>query len=88
MEGGYLTLDDLALTIHYRNWRGETALRRIVPRSVWWGNTEWHPRPQWLMTAYDLDKGAERDFALADMDIAAVPALIEALQAAAKEAGE
>lgn len=54
------------ITLTYTNWKGETAQRTIIPRRVWWGSTEWHPEPQWLLTAFDVDKEAERDFALKD----------------------
>lgn len=54
------------LRITYRNWRGEVGERNIIPHSVWFGATEWHPEPQWLLSALDTDKGAARDFALAD----------------------
>jgi len=54
------------VTLTYTNWRGETADRSIVPRSVWFGSTEWHPEPQWLLRALDVEKQAERDFALKD----------------------
>lgn len=53
-----------AVEIGYTNWRGEYAVRKIVPRSLWHGSTEWHPEPQWLITAHDVEKDAERDFAL------------------------
>lgn len=56
------------ITITYTNWRGDTEVRRIIPRRIWWGSTEWHPEPQWLLTAFDVDKQAERDFALKDFD--------------------
>ena len=51
----------------YTNWRGETAPRRVGAMSVWFGSTEWHPEPQWLMHGIDLDKMETRDFALKDM---------------------
>ncbi|WP_345820179.1 hypothetical protein ABC766_29685 [Methylobacterium fujisawaense] len=51
--------------ILYVNWRGETSVRRIVPGPTWFGSTEWHPEPQWLMTADEPDTGKRRDFALA-----------------------
>lgn len=54
------------MTLTYTNWRGETSLRRLRPIGIWFGATEWHPEPQWLLKAWDEDKGAERDFALAD----------------------
>jgi hypothetical protein len=54
----------VALT--YTNYKGETASRTITPRSIWFGSTEWHPEPQYLVRAFDHDKQAERDFALKD----------------------
>lgn len=53
--------------ILYRNHRGETAWRTITPLRVWFGATEWHPEPQYLLKAVDTEKGAERDFALRDV---------------------
>ena len=51
----------------YRNHRGEEALRRVVPMSIRFGATEWHPKDQWLLRAFDLEKRAEREFAMADI---------------------
>lgn len=51
-------------TIRYRNYRGEVATRRIIPLRIYWGSNEWHPEPQWLIEAHDLDKKAIRTFAL------------------------
>jgi predicted DNA-binding transcriptional regulator YafY len=55
-----------AVKLTYTNWRGETSGRTIVPLSIWYGSTDWHPEPQWLIKAIDMEKGAERDFALKD----------------------
>ncbi|MEM1344815.1 MAG: hypothetical protein AAGI34_09580 [Pseudomonadota bacterium] len=60
-----------AIIMRYTNWRGETAIRAIEPREVYLGSTEWHPKTQWLMPAWDLGKGAERVFALAECDFTA-----------------
>ena len=49
----------------YTNYRGETAIRRFFPLYLWWGTTEWHSEPGWLLHAWDTDKKAERDFAMA-----------------------
>lgn len=68
MSGGPVTLT-------YRNWRGEVAERTIIPRRVWFGSTDWHPEPQWLLTAWDAEKGADRDFALKDFGQPAAPAV-------------
>ena len=55
------------LRIEYTNWRGEASVRTIVPLNIWFGSTEWHPVEQWLMRAVDIEKDAERDFALTDI---------------------
>lgn len=55
-----------AVALTYTNWRGETSERTILPFSIWYGSTDWHPEPQWLLKAIDMEKGAERDFALKD----------------------
>jgi predicted DNA-binding transcriptional regulator YafY len=56
-----------AIRIVYRNYRGETARREVVPQRVWFGATNWHPEEQWLLDAIDLKKGAKRSFALRDI---------------------
>ena len=53
--------------IDYTNHRGERAMRRVVPKRVWFGTTPWHGEPQWLLTAFDLDRQAQRDFALSEI---------------------
>ncbi len=55
------------ISFRYKNWRGETAERHAEVKEIWFGSTEYHRNPQWLMRAVDLEKGAERDFAMADM---------------------
>ncbi len=60
-------LDGQDVTIVYTNYRGETAERKIRPIKIWFGKTEWHPEPQWLLDAFDYDKNAERSFALKDI---------------------
>ena len=49
--------------IIYTNYRGETAVRNIEPLDMRHGSTEWHPQPQWLLAAMDLDQNVEREFA-------------------------
>lgn len=53
--------------ILYTNYRGETDRRRVVPKRIWFGETDWHPEPQWLLDAVDLAKDAERSFAMKDI---------------------
>lgn len=56
-----------SLRLIYRNWRGEVAARTILPKRIWYGQTDWHPESQWLLEAYDLEREAERSFALRDI---------------------
>lgn len=51
----------------YTNYRGETATRTIRPRAMRFGTSEWHPEPQWLLEAFDIDKNERREFAVKDM---------------------
>jgi len=53
--------------IRYTNYRGETANRRVIPIRIRFGSTKWHPEPQWLLEAFDLDRGADRAFAMRDV---------------------
>lgn len=52
----------------YTNYRGEVGLRKVVPRRLAFERTKWHAVPQWILYAFDLDKDAERGFALRDCD--------------------
>ena len=58
------------ISLTYRNWRGEIGQRTIEPKQVFFGSTDWHPDPGWLLEAWDCDKQALRDFALADCQFA------------------
>lgn len=56
------------ISFTYTNWRGETALRHVVPVGVEFGSTKWHPEPGWLLRARDTEKRLEeRLFAMKDM---------------------
>lgn len=57
----------LRVRFRYRNWRGEEANRHVEIRGLWYGATEWHKKPQWLLKAVDLDKNEPRDFAVRDI---------------------
>lgn len=50
--------------VPYKNYKGETAVRNIMPITVYYGSNEWHPEEQWLMVAWDADKKALRTFSL------------------------
>ena len=58
-----------AITVRYKNWRGEIATRKIVPiaGSLRWGSTEWHPEKQWLLKVWDVERNDYREYALCDI---------------------
>lgn len=51
----------------YKNYRGEQGYRRAIPISLRFGASDWHKESQWLLLAFDTQKGAEREFALRDI---------------------
>lgn len=55
------------LHFDYKNYRGEINYRRAVVQKIEFTSTEYHTDPQWIMRAFDLDKGDFRDFAMRDM---------------------
>lgn len=56
-----------SVKIKYKNWKNEIAIRNIYPNEIWYGSTEYHKEPQFLLSAWDIDKQAFRDFALIDI---------------------
>jgi hypothetical protein len=55
------------IDFEYTNWEGRKTMRCARPISVRFGKSEWHPKPQWLLLAFDIERAAEREFAMADM---------------------
>lgn len=56
-----------AVVIDYANYRAERTRRTIIPGDLYFGETAWRPGAQWLLDAYDVDRGATRTFALKDV---------------------
>lgn len=51
--------------IDYTNWRGERRKRTIIPVRMEFSENEWHKGNQWLLVAYDDEKGGlPRTFAM------------------------
>ncbi|OJU57384.1 MAG: hypothetical protein BGO04_15065 [Microbacterium sp. 70-38] len=55
------------VTIDYTNHRGERSNRAIRPDRIWFGTTQWHADSQWLLEAFDYERSAHRNFALANI---------------------
>lgn len=58
---------DRVVRIHYTNYRGVTDVRHIKiceNTPLIYSSNKWHPKPQWLLNAYDLDKQTSRIFAM------------------------
>ncbi|WP_164209245.1 hypothetical protein, partial [Stenotrophomonas maltophilia] len=55
------------LAFIYTDHRSETDERHATPIGVRWGTSEWHRDPQWLLLAFDHDRQAECEFAMADI---------------------
>jgi hypothetical protein len=63
--------EELQISFLYTNYRGQLSRRKAVPLRIAFESTDWHPEPQWILHAFDMDKKAERGFALKDCDFAA-----------------
>ena len=59
--------DNQKVKILYTNWKGITAYRNIIPKSVEFISTDWHKEEQWILNAFDVDKQADRGFAMKDI---------------------
>lgn len=59
---------DQVVLIDYTNYRGERSVRRVLlSGAMIWTSNEYHPEPQWLMPALDIEKGTARQFAMKDI---------------------
>lgn len=57
------------IRVKYTNYRGEVDVRQIIPVGpLKFRATDYHPEPQWIMRAFDIEKQAYREFALRDCD--------------------
>jgi len=57
------------LTFVYKNWRGETGKRTVVPISIRFGESKFHKGEQWIMRAFDVERKGDpvREFAMKDI---------------------
>jgi len=55
------------INVRYTNYRGQTAVRTIIPIRFLFGSTEYHQDEQWLIEVWDLQKNALRTYALKDI---------------------
>jgi predicted DNA-binding transcriptional regulator YafY len=55
------------VTFTYKNYRGEISVRLVRPIMIAFGETGYHPGPQWYLHAWDVNKNAERTFTMKDI---------------------
>lgn len=65
------------MKVVYTNHRGERRERDIDPVTLYWGSTEFHPDPQWMLEVYDHGKKTRRDYALKDIEVPVGTKLID-----------
>ncbi len=54
----------LCVFIDYTNWKGERRVREVSPVNISFTRTEHHPKTEWILRAWDVEKRAYRDFAM------------------------
>lgn len=60
-------MENQIIEFTYKNYRNEISERKVIPIRIYFGATDYHKEPQWILKALDLDKNQERDFALLDI---------------------
>ncbi len=50
--------------VDYTNWRGERKIRKIQPISLEFTSNQFHPEPQWLIQALDIDSTKVKWFSM------------------------
>lgn len=55
------------IKVRYTNYRGETAVRTIIPLKVYFGLTTYHHEEQWLLEVWDCDRNSLRVYALREI---------------------
>jgi len=70
IRNGLVDVTDATLFVRgvYNNHQGKISTRTVMPISIKYISTEYHPDQQWILEAFDLDKSANRSFALKDFD--------------------
>lgn len=56
------------IRFRYKNHQGKTRVRLVIVKRIWFGQTKWHPEPQWFIRGHCTEHNADRDFALVDCD--------------------
>ena len=64
------------IMVDYTNYKGERSIRRIFPTNMFYGTTEYHPQPQYLLTVHDFDKKDQRIYALSGFHRFGTPNLL------------
>jgi predicted DNA-binding transcriptional regulator YafY len=55
------------VTFTYKNYRGETSVRRVRPIRMSFESNEYHSERQWMIHGFDIDKDDDRTFTMADI---------------------
>lgn len=55
------------ISFKYKNWKGETSIRNVIFKGLSYGNNKYHIDDQFLMNGFDLEKLADRTYAVKDI---------------------
>ena len=56
-----------SIKVKYKNYQGITSIRTIIPQNIYYGSTDYHKEEQWLLDVWDIDKDAQRTYAMMDI---------------------
>jgi len=55
------------ITFRYRNHKGISSARRVIPIKIEYKTSQWHKGQQWILQAYCIERNETRDFAMKDI---------------------
>jgi len=55
------------IKVKYKNYQGITSIRTIIPQQIHYGSTDYHKENQWLLDVWDVEKDAQRTYAMMDI---------------------
>lgn len=70
---GITTNLDSVYKVLYENYKGEVRWRYIHPIKYYFGCTDYHKKDQWLLHCFDIEKDAERTYAVCDIKVLCAP---------------
>ena len=58
---------EIPIKVKYKNYQNIISIRTIIPQQIHYGSTDFHKENQWLLDVWDVEKDAQRTYAMMDI---------------------